>query len=539
MFNGSMRELLRQLRRWTRGPGGAELSDGALLERFVTSQDELAFEDLLRRHAALVLGVCARVLHDPQDVEDAFQATFLVLLRRAGALDREAPLGPWLYTVAYHTALRARAQAARRRREERQAMPPLPAMPDESFLWRDLRPVLDEELNRLGEKYRAPVVLCYLEGKTHEQAARQLGWPRGTVAGRLARAKEVLRRRLLRRGVTLSAGALAGLAVGVPVVPRGLLESTLRAAQVFLLAGETGAACSASVLALTQSVLRGLVVGRAKALLAGVLALGLAAGGASLASWHLAGRSAGPPHPERAAAGSCSGAAQERPPLPREEARLVPASASDEKSEGPGAEEKIDANADECTVVVVVLYTCQTPTPQTPSLRVDVVSRSRGRRIQGRWGAVLAGEKAMAKPLISDALWHEIQPLLPAPRPRRTRYPGRRPLDPRRVLTGIVFVLKSGIPWEALPAEMGCGSGMSCLNYLRSWQQAGVWQKMAALLRARLPDADRFDWARASEVAMARGQNEDDGRPGEGPWDGRGVNGFLPGGGSWSAQAMP
>jgi transposase len=114
----------------------------------------------------------------------------------------------------------------------------------------------------------------------------------------------------------------------------------------------------------------------------------------------------------------------------------------------------------------------------------------------------LAPEKVMVKPLISDALWHEIQPLLPTPRPRRLRHPGRRPLEPRKVFTGILFVLKSGIPWEALPAEMGCGCGISCLNYLRSWQQAGLWQRLAAVLRARLPDAEHYDWARAQDIAL-------------------------------------
>jgi transposase len=111
----------------------------------------------------------------------------------------------------------------------------------------------------------------------------------------------------------------------------------------------------------------------------------------------------------------------------------------------------------------------------------------------------------MAKPLISDELWQEILPLLPAPRPRRCRYPGRRPLEPRKVLTGILFVLRSGLPWEEWPAEMGCGSGTSCLNYIRAWQQAGVWPKLVALLQARLADADRYDWARVADSSVTHG----------------------------------
>src|SRR5205085_9216834 len=111
------------------------------------------------------------------------------------------------------------------------------------------------------------------------------------------------------------------------------------------------------------------------------------------------------------------------------------------------------------------------------------------------------GGPTMAKPLVSDELWEQIEPLLPAPKPRRARYPGRKPLGPRKVLTGIVFVLKSGIPWEELPVEMGCGCGMSCLNYLRSWQRSGLWAKIHQALLAHLPGADRIDWSRAARDA--------------------------------------
>jgi transposase len=107
----------------------------------------------------------------------------------------------------------------------------------------------------------------------------------------------------------------------------------------------------------------------------------------------------------------------------------------------------------------------------------------------------------MAKPLVSDGLWERIEPLLPAPKPRRARYPGRKPLGLRRVLTGIVFVLKSGIPWEELPVEMGCGCGMSCLNYLRSWQQSGLWERIHEVLLAHFPGADKIDWSRVAREA--------------------------------------
>lgn len=104
----------------------------------------------------------------------------------------------------------------------------------------------------------------------------------------------------------------------------------------------------------------------------------------------------------------------------------------------------------------------------------------------------------MARPLVDDALWQRIEPLLPPPKPRRIRFPGRKPLDRRKVLTGIIFVLKTGIAWEDLPCEMGCGSGMSCLNYLKAWQEAGVWQRLHETLLAELQEADAIDWSRAS-----------------------------------------
>jgi RNA polymerase sigma factor (sigma-70 family) len=194
MGNGHWGTVLERLRTLAGASGADADADGPLLERFTVRRDEAAFEALLRRHGPLVLGVCRRVLQNSHDADDAFQATFLVLARKAAALDKSGSVANWLYTVAYHIALRARADATRRRAQERE----LPAMPttepSADALWRDLRPVLDEELNRLPEKHRAPVVLCYLEGKTNVEAARLLGWTKGTVSGRLARAREVLQR---------------------------------------------------------------------------------------------------------------------------------------------------------------------------------------------------------------------------------------------------------------------------------------------------------------------------------------------------------
>jgi RNA polymerase sigma factor (sigma-70 family) len=225
--------VLRRLERLFAAGSVAGLSEGQLLERFVTRRDEAAFEAILARHGPMVLGICRRVLRDPEDVEDAFQATFLVLVRRAGSLRDRDLLGNWLFGVASRVALRARVVAARRQAAEG-ARPPVdpPAPGDGDHADLESGRMLHEEVRRLPEKYRVPVLLCYLEGLTHEEAARQLGWPVGTVKGRLARARDLMRRRMSRRGVVLSvpalSAALAGDARGA--VPAALVESTGKAA---------------------------------------------------------------------------------------------------------------------------------------------------------------------------------------------------------------------------------------------------------------------------------------------------------------------
>jgi RNA polymerase sigma factor (sigma-70 family) len=240
-----------------------ERGDGELLERFALGRDESAFAALVERHGPLVLGVGRRILRDHHAAEDVFQATFLLLARKAGALDRRRALAPWLYTVAYRLALRQRMLLTQRhRREERAARPEAlhdPAPPE------DLAPLLDDEIGRLPEKYRLPVVLCYLEGKTHEEAARQLDWPTGTVAGRLARARTLLHSRLTRRGFALGAFPLL-----TPTSPAAeLVERTV--------AGVIGGATfvSSSVQALVNTMLRQLFLVRIQAPLVLLLLLGL------------------------------------------------------------------------------------------------------------------------------------------------------------------------------------------------------------------------------------------------------------------------
>jgi RNA polymerase sigma factor (sigma-70 family) len=241
------------------------VTDAQLLERFLARREEVAFEALLRRHGPMVLGVCRRILADAQDAEDAFQATFLVLVRRAASIVPRSRLGAWLYGVARRTALKARSSAARRRRAELEAGRTRPLTAPTTSAQIDLRWLLDEELGRLAEKYRSPLVLCLLEGKSRKEAAGLLGWSEGTLSGRLARAKVLLSRRLRRRGVTPAAAAPAALAEGVAAVkvPAPLAAATLQAAAS--LPGPAAArAISAPVLALTEEIVKAMLLSKLK-----------------------------------------------------------------------------------------------------------------------------------------------------------------------------------------------------------------------------------------------------------------------------------
>jgi RNA polymerase sigma factor (sigma-70 family) len=249
MPDGPLHKAIR--RTLDRLQNAEELTDGQLLERFVSERDEGAFEALLRRHGPMVLRVCRRLLHDPNDAEEAFQATFIVLVRKAAAIGRRDLVGGWLHGVASRIALKARSQASQRRSQEQ----PVESLTLETLAhedpagnpgWNDLRPVLDEELGRLPEKYRTPMVLCYLEGKTNTEAAQQLGWARWTTATRLARGRALLKRRLTRRGLELSGVALAALltheAVAAQEPGSTVVILKLSAAGSATLAGNGGAA---------------------------------------------------------------------------------------------------------------------------------------------------------------------------------------------------------------------------------------------------------------------------------------------------------
>ena len=241
-----------------RGETVTGLSEWQLLERYLERRDEAAFEALLARHGPMVLGVCRRMLPDQTDVEDAFQATFLVLVRRARQLGPRDAIGPWLYGVAVRVALRARSEAARRQRRFKSDTGDFQAIcADVPPVDRELTEILDQELSRLPPKYRFPIVLCYLEGQTHEEAARQLKWPVGTIKGRLARARELLRSRLMRRGLAPSIGALT-LALSCDssaALPRELLERTVKSSMKLALGQATAQVVSTSITSLAEGVL--------------------------------------------------------------------------------------------------------------------------------------------------------------------------------------------------------------------------------------------------------------------------------------------
>jgi RNA polymerase sigma factor (sigma-70 family) len=308
MNGGTLNGILGYLQQL--GAESEGLSDGQLLERFVSRRDEGAFAALLRRHGPLVWGVCRRVLRHAQDAEDAFQATFLLLARRAGAIRKQASVRSWLYGVAYRVATRARETAARRRIREG----PLEdvAAPAAEEAGPDPRPVLDEEIGRLPEKYRLPLILCHLEGKSQEQAAQLLGCPRATVATRLVRGRERLRDQLVRRGLHVAPSVL------LPVTPRDAVPAALTDATLQAASGSGGGAAAATASAraaiLTQEVLQAMLMTRWKTAAVLLLTLAVVGSGAGVLAYR--------PQP---APGPAVQAAAEPPAAPRSEQDQPPA----------------------------------------------------------------------------------------------------------------------------------------------------------------------------------------------------------------------
>jgi RNA polymerase sigma factor (sigma-70 family) len=282
MSNATMGAVVRHLRDLAERRGTGGRTDRQLLHSFARQRDEGAFALLVRRHGAMVLGVCRRLLRHHQDAEDAFQAAFLVLARKAGAAGWGDSVSGWLFRVAYHLALKARRRGGRRRAVEvaMAQVPETAAAPagDDP----ELRAALDEEVSRLPEAYREAVVLCYLEGRGQAEAGRQLGCTVDALKGRLRRAREMLQRRLHKRGVGLSVagmGALLAANAAAAAPSAALLASTARAAVLFATGAQAAGAVSAQALALAVGGLKTMCVTKIKLLGIVLASLGVLAGG--------------------------------------------------------------------------------------------------------------------------------------------------------------------------------------------------------------------------------------------------------------------
>jgi RNA polymerase sigma-70 factor (ECF subfamily) len=285
MAAGQLSNALRHIRLLLGGPSGSDLNDRELLARFADCRDQDAFATLVRRHGPIVLGVCRRVLDNDHDADDAFQATFLVLARKANSVHWRESVANWLYEVAYRTAKQARSRSTLRQKHERQAGTMHAIHSANGAGWHDLRQVLDDELMHLPEKYRMPLLLCYLHGKTRDEAAEELGCSLQQLKGSLERGKEFLRSRLARRGLSLSAELLATelSSKALLAVPASLMTSTIH--------GAVAGGVSPSVAALTQGVMQMMFWKKFCFGMLLALAVGVIGSGAGLAVYGIGGQS--------------------------------------------------------------------------------------------------------------------------------------------------------------------------------------------------------------------------------------------------------
>jgi RNA polymerase sigma factor (sigma-70 family) len=269
MATTQLGSFLRQLTRSMVADTLAERADRELVECLVARPDEPAFEALVRRHGPMVYRVCWRVLHQAQDCEDAFQATFLILAQKLSTVKRRDSLASWLHGVAHRVALDARKQSARRRTHEANATVPRMGPPDD-LTWKELRTVLDTELASMPEKLSSPLILCHLEGHSQEEAASQLGWSKSTLKRRLEDARAALGRRLTRKGFLWPA-ALAGVLVSNCVAPAALspklIGSTVVAATCALAGRVAAGVVSAKVMALSEGVVKAMFINKVAAVI--------------------------------------------------------------------------------------------------------------------------------------------------------------------------------------------------------------------------------------------------------------------------------
>ncbi len=343
---------------------GAGLPDGELLDRFVRLRDAAALAALVQRHSAMVWGVCRRILSSHHDAEDAFQATFLVLVRKADSLKKKELLANWLYGVAQQTAFRARGTMYKQAARERQVidMPEPAAAVQES--WDAIQPLLDQELSRLPDKYRSLIVLCDLEGKTRKEAAELLDCPEGTIAGRLARARAMLAKRLARHGIVTTAvalGTVLSLQAASASAPAAVVTSTIQAASLYAAGCATAAgAISANAVALSEGVVKAMFMTKLKMTAAYLMVLGvLALSGGAVGQYLLAGDA--PDQPGLVVENDLA-------PLPEEE--FVAEQRPQPKQEGvivAGKLESIDAGA----VTISTLKRGEAPVSKTYTLAKD------------------------------------------------------------------------------------------------------------------------------------------------------------------------
>src|SRR5262245_39460029 len=276
MASPPLNHVVDRLRRAVAPAESANRSDSQLLDAFISHRDEAAFADLVRRHGAMVLGVCQRVVGRLQDAEDAFQATFLVLARKANSIRPRARLPSWLYGVALRTATATRRQRDRRNTKERQVLamphPTIAADADRA----ELHAVLDEELSRLPDKYREAVILCELDGYSRKDAAAKLRIVEGTLSSRLAMARKLLARRLARRGVALAVGSLAmplAAAAAAPAVSPGLAQEAVKTAMLGCSAQAAQGVTSSKILAMVEGTIRAMLLAKLKKCLALLIAV--------------------------------------------------------------------------------------------------------------------------------------------------------------------------------------------------------------------------------------------------------------------------
>jgi RNA polymerase sigma factor (sigma-70 family) len=385
--------VLRHLRQIIPTPGDSR-TDGQLLERFGGGHDDAAFAALVRRHGPMVMGVCRRALHNEQDAEDAFQATFLVLARKARSVGREGSVSGWLFRVAYHTAVRVRSQGATRRLHEAQAPRRSAEDPLADVTARELLLALDEELQALLPQWRSPLVLCFLQRQTRDQAARALGCSVRTVKRRLAEGQERLRCRLERRGLSLPAALLvAGIAPGAAraALPAPLADATVNAA-LATLRGEA-AAVSAPVAELTRQTLRSLSVPRLKLACGLMLGIGLVVLGVSALAL--------PTTPAPPSEASLA----EPPPAPPDEKKA----AADEDKKMTVNGRVVDPDGKPVPGAAVAVIATHYPAPRTPGLNRPE------QEVLGQGKADAEGAFKMVVPRTSSARYRFVTALASAP----------------------------------------------------------------------------------------------------------------------------